>query len=67
MCDVGMNKLLTSSKTQPRIAQSPEMQAKAKEFNLDVRGKGAVDELAKIFCFFLKFPRGLTEIFKFKN
>ncbi len=31
-----------------KIAQSPEMQAKAKEFNLDVRGKGAVDELAKI-------------------
>jgi hypothetical protein len=31
-----------------KIAQSPEMQAKAKEFNLDVRGKGAVDELANI-------------------
>jgi len=31
-----------------KIAQSPEMQAKAKEFNLDVKGKGAVDELAKI-------------------
>ena len=31
-----------------KIAQSPEMQAKAKEFNLDVRGKGAVDELATI-------------------
>ena len=31
-----------------KIAQSPEMQSKAKEFNLDVRGKGAVDELANI-------------------
>jgi len=28
-----------------KIAQSPEMQAKAKEFNLDVKGKGAVDEI----------------------
>jgi hypothetical protein len=31
-----------------KIAQSPEMQTKAKDFNLDVRGKGAVDELATI-------------------
>ena len=31
-----------------KIAQSPEMQAKAKEFNLDVKGKGAIDELATI-------------------
>jgi hypothetical protein len=31
-----------------KIAQSPEMQTKAKEFNLDIQGKGAVDELANI-------------------